>query len=152
MATLADEDKKFGVRINPRYINWWTYRFEFLYEGKPIFNREIFRGDFFEADEYESSPLLPVLNDVANCTERGRKFSWDAWETEVDIDAEVRIYDEKGLEPDVEITFFIGDVHFVNSEMNYGDHRFYFKMTADHGDFKKFYEDLKAEMAAMEKI
>lgn len=147
MAAIQD-DSKFKIKVTPEYTNWWTFKFEFFYEDKPLFNPEISRAGagIFEADEYDSWPFLPILEKAIEGKTGGENYGWGAWEDEVEVD--ITAPNPFNLGGYFDFTVSVAEHCFKNA-MAHGSERVCVILLVGREELKKFYNDLKLEMAAV---
>lgn len=84
MAEIQDLSD-FKIKITPEYSNWWSYRIDFFFKDKPLFNPDVFKNGEAKADEYSSWALLPILEKALECTTPGEILAWGEWEDEAAI-------------------------------------------------------------------
>lgn len=144
---ILENHSQFLIKITPRYANWWSFDFEFIYRDKPVFNPEITRGSVFSADEYESWKLLPVFEEAINCRIDEKDFFWSAWEDEVVVHIKSFMKNlDKDLDGGFEFTVFVAEQLFAEGEMNYMFKNAGVEVFVSREEIKKFYSDLKSEM------
>src|SRR3989344_1590751 len=107
MASIQDHSN-FKIKIKPEYTNWWSFYFEFFFKENPIFNPEIIREKGIKADEWENSPLLPVLEKAIESKTDGETFEWSAWEDELGIEIKAVMKNlDRGEDGGFQFTVFI---------------------------------------------
>lgn len=145
MATILDD--KFKIIVTPKYTNWWTFSFEFFYQDQPIFNPAIIRSKTFDADEWQSVRLLPMLMQAVECKTDDMSFYWGAWEDEVEV--EIKSY-MKNLSKDYDGGFdfkvSFGEALFVDGEISYGHQFAGVTLSVERVELQKFIKELSAEM------
>ena len=148
MATIQDYGG-FKIKVTPEYSNWWSYRIEFFFNDKPLFNPEIAKTDA-RADEYSSWALLPILEKAIECSTPDEKFSWGEWEDEAAISIEYKKLNKQAADGFFVFEAFVSAWFFQQGSSNTMDQPAGLRLSMlERDELKKFYNDLKLEMATV---
>lgn len=148
MATIQDYSE-FKIKITPRYTNWWSFRIEFFFKDKPLFNPEIIRQDFY-ADEYSRDPLLQKIEEALNCDTPEKKFFWGEWEEEAAITIEYQKYNSMAEDGFFVFSAFVSTWYFNEGVSNSMHQPAGLRLVIIERDvLKKFYTELNDEMLAI---
>lgn len=147
MATIQD-DQGFKIKLTPEYTNWWSYRIEFFYKDKPLFNPEITEeARKTRADEYSGWPLLPVLEKAIECKTIDQKFMWGEWEDEASITIEYKKFNKLAEDGFFVFEAFLSEWFFRDGESNTMEQPAGLRLTmVKREQLKKFYRELNDEM------
>jgi hypothetical protein len=139
----------FEIKITPEYVNWWSYYIEFMYKDKPLFNPELMRADQ-RSHEYSSWALLPILEKAIECTTPDEKFEWNEWEDESAITIQYKKINTEATDGFFVFEAFLSSFFFSEGSSNTMDQPAGLRlMILERDELKKFYNDLKLEMATI---
>ena len=140
---IIQDHSNFKIVVKPEYTNWWSFYFEFFFKDKPVFNPEILREEGIKADEWENSPLLPVLEKAIESKVDGETFRWSAWEDELEIEIKAVMKNlDKGQDGAFDFTVFVSEHTFSGGEMNYMFQNAGVRLFLNREELNKFSEHL----------